>query len=254
MKGEGIVLYVRNFGESNAIVTLLCRDWGILYATLYGGPRSRLRGKLSQWNSGVASLYCSHTGDMEKRVKVTDFAVENFHLSFRECIYKDFAASIAAELSIATKCAGNPIETYTLVKAFLDGLEVTDEGDAQKASLVRFLWRYLAVLGVQCNASACAICGGSTKAGAIYNTIQDGFVCLKCAREEGNESEARRGMHIEGEALSYLISVTNDKPSISRAMHIGKSALSSLKALTFMLVQNAVGHPLRSIKSGVGIL
>lgn len=275
VRTQSIVLCVRKAGENNGTATILSRDYGIVYATLYGGPRSRLRGRVSQWNSGVMHLYCSHTGEMASGVKITDFDVTAFHLSFRECIYKDYAASVAAETAIATRCAGSPTECYTLVSAFLDGLEATGSGDAQKAALVRFLWRYLSLLGVQCDAASCAYCGGQVTDGAVYT--DDGFVCMNCARarntqdvggahgagsngsEDGKQNVngellACHGVSVSQEAARYLAAVRDEPPAIARSMVLDKKTLWELKAFTFMLLQRAVGKPLRSIKSGVGIL
>lgn len=255
-----IVLCVRKTGENNQTITLLSSEHGIVYATLYGGPKSRLRGKVSVWHSGEASLYLSRAKQMDSGVKITDFAVASFHASFREYIYKDFAASIAAETVIDTKCAGNAVGCYALVSAFLDGLEATTEEGAMRAALVRFLWRYLALLGVQCDASKCAICGGSTAAGAVYDSEEDGFICTKCLEENSadsismNGNEASAIMRVGSQGIRYLDAVARERPVISRAMPVSGQTLRELTALTFMLIQKAVGHPLRSIQSGVGIL
>lgn len=247
VREQGIVLNVRNVGENNSTVTLLCRKFGIVYATLYGGPKSRLRSRLSQWNSGTVLLYCSHSGDMDSGVKVSDFDVAHFHLTFRECIYKDYAASVAAETAIVTKCAGNAQGCYTLVSAFLDGLDATEEAGALETSLVRFIWRYLALLGVQCDAATCAVCGRNIAGDAVYAASEDGFLCEDCARDKS-------GVAVTAEAMKYLQAVSNSPPIVSRSMPLGAEVSGQLKMLMFMMLQAAVGRPLKSIKSGVGIL
>lgn len=249
---QSIVFGVRYLAENNATVTLLCRDYGIVYSTLFGGPKSKLRSRVSQFNSGIAHLYCSHTGNVESGVKITDFEVANYHLSFRECIYKNFAASVAAEIAVATRCAGSNEECFVLVSSFMDGLEATSGehgGAALRASMVRFLWRYLELLGLRPDCGVCVSCGGSTADGAVYDNTEDGFVCLPCAKDD-----EVKGMHLSPMSMAYLSAVSHEAPAVSRGMELDLRALQELKSLTFMLVQKAVDRPLKSIKSGVGIL
>lgn len=259
---RSIVISVRKIGENNGIVTILSRDYGVIYATLYGGPRSKLRGRVSQWNSGVMHLYCAHARNVENKVKIVDFDVSNFHLSFRECIYKDFAASVAAETAVATRCAGATAECFTLVSAFLDGLEITTQEYAQKASLIRFLWRYLSLLGLRGDAAVCSKCGGNTAQGAIYSEADGGFMCLRCSNAikmaeyeaDFSASFSNIGAELSPEAVRYLIAVSHEPPALSRSIVLSEETLVELRVFIFSLLQKAVGHPLKSIKSGVGIL
>jgi len=45
---QGIVFSVKLLGENNSSVCFLTEDCGIVYATLYGGPKSKLRSLVSQ--------------------------------------------------------------------------------------------------------------------------------------------------------------------------------------------------------------
>ena len=54
---KAIVLNLKETGENNNSVTLLTPDKGIVYATLYGGPKSKLRSLVAQWHSGTVWLY-----------------------------------------------------------------------------------------------------------------------------------------------------------------------------------------------------
>ncbi|HAH63672.1 MAG TPA: hypothetical protein DCL73_16425, partial [Treponema sp.] len=55
---QGFVFSIRPQGENNSSVGFMTKDAGLVYATLYGGPKSRLRSLVSQWNSGTVYLYC----------------------------------------------------------------------------------------------------------------------------------------------------------------------------------------------------
>lgn len=90
--------------------------------------------------------------------------------------------------------------------------------------------------------------------GAVYDKAEDGFVCKNCAAG-GNEQDKRHaGLFVSAESIKYLLAVSNQRAAASRAMAISGGALGELTELMFTLVQSAVGHPLKSIKSGVGIL
>ncbi|MDE6773771.1 MAG: recombination protein O N-terminal domain-containing protein [Treponemataceae bacterium] len=53
---EAIILSTRLTGESNRSVTLFSAEDGIFYATLFGGPKSRLRSLVVPFNRGTVWL------------------------------------------------------------------------------------------------------------------------------------------------------------------------------------------------------
>ena len=52
-----IILSLRPLGENNSSVTILTPTEGISYVTLYGGPKSKMKSLVSQFNSGNIWLY-----------------------------------------------------------------------------------------------------------------------------------------------------------------------------------------------------
>ena len=142
---KAIVLNLKETGENNNSVTLITPDKGIIYATLYGGPKSKLRSLVAQWHSGKIWLY---DNPEKKQTKISDMEVLNYHQSFGQNLFKMYAASLAAEIAIKTRCAGSPEQCFKLVLGFFDGMELCDE-EQSRLGLIRFLWRYLALLGVQ---------------------------------------------------------------------------------------------------------
>lgn len=264
---EAIVFSVKPQGENNSTVRLFTKE-GLLYATLYGGPKSRLRPRVSQWNSGKVWLY---TNEQNGSVKISDFDVKNYHLSFRTDLYKNFAASLAAEIVLKTNCAGSADKCFYLTGGFLDGLEIANDSQSQ-TGLIRFLWRYLELLGIQPNASSCALCGRkisdnadssmdrdktSNENGASYERNENGFVCAECyaAHGFGTEAEMRESVfYLSGEAVQYLEAVSEMSASISRSLPLSISAHSELKRLLFFLIENACGTKLKTFESAGGIL
>ena len=221
---KAIVLNLKETGENNNSVTLLTPDKGIIYATLYGGPKSKLRSLVAQWHSGTVWLY---ENAEKKQTKISDFEVENYHTTFGQNLFKMYAASLAAELAIKTKCAGSSEQCHTLVQGFFDGMELCDE-EQSRLGLIRFLWRYLELMGVQPDASTTG--AFAPEAVSYYN---------------GN---------ISSQAVEYLTAVSQLEPWKVRQLTVSKDTYCELKDFVFFLISSNLGTELNTIKTGIGIL
>ncbi|MDE5898403.1 MAG: DNA repair protein RecO C-terminal domain-containing protein [Treponemataceae bacterium] len=252
-----LVLSLQPLGESNSSVRLLTKSDGIVYATLYGGAKSRLRSLVSPWNSGTAYI---STPPRSRNGKISDFDVQNYHLSFRESLFKAWAAALAAEVAIKTKCAGSPERCWPLVSGFLDGLELCADDSQASAGLLRFLWRFLDLLGVQPDAAACGRCGRPfltgknpgnplswEEAGAAYSPAENSFLCAGCLSEQS-------GFFLNADAVRYLAAVSALPPAQARLFGLAQESAEQLKRLTFHLVEAACGMRLNALETGTGIL
>jgi DNA repair protein RecO (recombination protein O) len=196
---NALVLNLKPAGENNSTVTLLTPDKGIIYATLYGGPKSKLRSLVALWHAGKIWLY---ENPEKKQTKISDMEVSNYHASFGQNLFKMYAASLAAEIAIKTRCAGSPPECFRLLSGFLDGMELCDE-EQSRLGLLRFLWRYLELLGVQPSSHSCFECGRNfldsqfaPKAISYYNSIENSFICPSCS-ENVSSSDKEKMISIE---------------------------------------------------------
>ncbi|MFA6856428.1 MAG: DNA repair protein RecO C-terminal domain-containing protein [Treponema sp.] len=252
---QGIIFSIKPQGENNSSVGFMTKDNGLVYATLYGGPKSKLRSLVSLWNSGTAYLYCKEGSDISKNVKVTDFDVQNYHLTFRENLYKTYAASLAAELIIKTKCAGSTEKCWYLVSGFFDGLEFAS-GRQCATGTVRFLWRYLDLLGIRPEISHCILCGREFFTGnssgdrVLYNPVENGFTCSFCAEQD----KKAHTFILSLEAARYLYAVSELSPAAVRPLPVSDDSLSEIKRLVFFLVEQASGTKLKTLETGTGIL
>ncbi len=259
--GPALILTVQPSGENNRSITVFSPEEGIFYATLYGGPKSKMRALVSPMNSGILYLY----RDTSKRsVKITDFDVRNYHLSFRENLFKTYAAAFASEILIKTKCAGSPEETWKIMNGLLDGMELSDERES-RLGLIRFIWRYLDILGVKPDTSRCCHCGKSLHAGKftddalsfnyVFDQGENGFICPDClGQDESSASFHNIRFSLGKEALTYLEAVTSLKPKEVRQIIIDEKTLMEMKEFCFLLIENATGCRLKSLESGIGIL
>lgn len=244
-----IILSLRPLGENNSSVTILTPTEGISYVTLYGGPKSKMKSLVSQFNSGNIWLY---ENPEKKQTKITDFEVENYHYSFNQSLFKFYAASLAAELAIKTKCAGSNEQCFTLIKGLLDGMELCDE-DQSRLGLLRFLWRYIELMGIQPETHICAHCGKSfleeieSDNISYYNKYENNFVCNDCNTE-------KTVIKIKTSAVQYLTGITVLTPAQSRQLKIDRTAYEQIKQIVFFIIENSVEQKLNSIETGMGIL
>ena len=221
---KAIVLNLKETGENNNSVTLLTPDKGVIYATLYGGPKSKLRSLVAQWHSGKIWLY---DNPEKKQTKISDMEVSNYHETFGQDLFKMYAASLAAEIAIKTRCAGSPEQCYKLVLGFLDGMELCDE-EQSRLGLIRFLWRYLALMGVQPEADEDGVF--APEAVSYYNGS------------------------ISSKAVGYLTAISHLEPSKVRQLSVSLDTYHELKDFVFFLISSNLGAELNTIKTGIGIL
>ena len=253
---SAIVLSLRPLGENNSSVTLLTSDNGIVYTVLYGGPKSRLRSLVAQWNSGKVWLY---ENPEKNQIKISDFEVVNYHPSFSQNLFKSYAASLAAEIAIKTRCAGSASQCHRLVSGFLDGMELCDE-EQSRLGLLRFLWRYLELLGIQPNSHACCNCGKTfldtrfaPNAVSYYNGMENSFICPDCV-ESGGSSQSGNMINVHFSAVQYLSALTVLSPSEARKLSIDQEVYGQIRQLVFFLIENSIDQKLNSIETGMGIL
>ena len=253
---SAIVLSLRPLGENNSSVTLLTPDAGIVYAVLYGGPKSRLRSLVAQWNSGKVWLY---ENPEKNQIKINDFEVNNYHSSFSQNLFKSYAASLAAELAIKTRCAGSPEHCFKFLSGFFDGMELCNE-EQSRLGLLRFLWRYLELLGIQPSSHVCYNCGKTfldsqfaPNAVSYYNRNENSFICPACV-ESGGSSQRENIIGVNFSAIQYLSALTVLSPSDARKLSIDEEVYGQIRQLLFFLIENSIDQKLNSIESGMGIL
>lgn len=232
------VLSVKPSGENNSSVCLLTRTEGVIYATLYGGPKSRLRSLVSTWNTGNIWLSLSRNN-----YKISDFDVKNYHLSFRENFYKSCAASVSAELALKTHCGGNNEKAWALINGFLTGLDRAADFSECSSGFLRFLWRYLDLLGLQPDVSSCSFCSSKLYDSAHYIASENAF-CGTCCHHE------KSPFFLSREAVLFLQGITFLPPEDASGLSVQNQAYAELKALIFYLIESACGSPLFSLKAG----
>ena len=150
------ILSVRPSGESNREATILTAEEGILRATVFGGPKSKLRAVVAPYHRGKLWVYADPVRNSRK---ITDFEVLDWRPGIREAYHRVMACAVIAEAVLAGHGgAGSWTEALSLVDQTFRELETAAEEPSQRLVLL-FLWRWLALLGALPEEGHCGTCG-----------------------------------------------------------------------------------------------
>lgn len=247
---EAIILTLKTVGEDNKLVTYFSRENGICQGMLFGGPRSKLRSMVQPFNTGTLYLY---NDESKKSSKITDFDVKDFHLDLRQNLYKIMAADLAGEILLKTRCAGDYENSYILFSAFLTGIDLSTEEEARLGTL-RFLWRYICLLGQQPDLHLCKDCGEfllSKEYDSFYIHHKNGFICHECIKNYNSEDKI---FSMDKYALTYLAAINELSPGQVRKLQIGASSAYQIKNFVFSLISYVCGGKLKTLEDGHSIL
>ncbi|AEF85558.1 putative recombination protein O [Treponema primitia ZAS-2] len=143
---SALILRVRSVGEANRDAWFLSAEEGILRATVFGGPKSKLRAYVEPYHRGDLWVYRDPVRDSRK---VTDFDVQSWKPGIREAYIRSAAASAIAETVLATHGGGgNWAEAFKLVDASLEALDSADDPCCARI-FIHFLWNWAEFLGVR---------------------------------------------------------------------------------------------------------
>jgi DNA repair protein RecO (recombination protein O) len=205
---SALILRSRPSGESNRDVWLLAvpvnpgadAGAGLLRATVFGGPKSKLRAHAAPFHSGQAWIYHDPVRDSRK---LSDFDVRSWRPGLRELYERAMCADAIAETVLASHGGGGLWEeALALAEAALDTLENAGE-ELCRRILVRFLWRWAGLLGLQPELDRCVVCGkalaetGGAELSLWYSGKEGGVLCASCVENQrgpgGNAGLLRLG-------------------------------------------------------------
>jgi DNA repair protein RecO (recombination protein O) len=240
---SALVLRIRPTGESNREAFFLTAEAGILAATLYGGPKSRLRSHVAPFHRGTLWLYHDPVRDSWK---VSDFDVHAWRPGIREDFRRSMTAFALAETVMAAHGGGgNWTEALTLTDRALDALEGADEETCRRIG-VQFLWNWAEVLGIRPLLDRCASC--ACEAGpdeVLYYAPGDGGLhCAACGGAEGGGPPGKLRPLGPG-ARRWLKAVEALDPAHLSRYTLDGESLRQAKALVTAILGGALGRDLR---------
>jgi len=268
-----LVLRTRPSGESNSEVTLLTAEEGIIKATVFGGPKSKLRAYSAPYNSGQVWIYRDKS---KEYAKITDFDVHSWRAGLRELYERTMTASAIAETILSSHGGGGEWQTaLNMAMETLDTLETATE-ELCRRLLIHFLWRWSGFLGIQPHLETCAVCGkdatfknatnGNTNNGktnnintnnnvagdgvssnsiASGNTLwfsprEDAVFCAACSSNQQDLLQLNPG------SRRWLTTVSKLEPSQISCYTMDKKSYKEAKSLTTSVLTTAIGKHLNT--------
>jgi DNA repair protein RecO (recombination protein O) len=251
---SALVLRSRPSGESNSEVTFLTAEEGIIKATVFGGPKSKLRAHSAPYNSGQVWVYRDPAKDYGK---LSDFDVRSWRPGLRELYERTMAASALAETILYTHGGGGDwAEALKLASATLDALESANEELCGRL-LVHFLWRWAGFLGLQPHIESCAVCGEIAASSPLWFSAREGSVlCGNCVPKDEISPQNRvlspKPSSVPGLLLlnpgsrRWLTAVEPLEPALLHRYSMDNRSFHEAKSLACAVLTAALGKKLAS--------
>jgi DNA repair protein RecO (recombination protein O) len=236
---SALVLRVKAVGESNREAWFLTAEEGILRATLYGGPKSRLRAHVAPFHRGTLWLYHDPVRDSRK---VTDFDVRSWKPGIRETYYRSMTALSLADTILASHGGGGDwAEALALIDQTLAALETADDETGSRLA-VHFLWNWADLLGVRPPLDRCSSCACEAGPDEVlwYSPREGGLLCASC----GENRRDLPGLAPGGRR--WLKTVESLNPALLSRYIPEEESFRQVRVLVFGIVAAALGRRLDS--------
>ena len=234
---DALFLRLKDSPSGDRIATMLCSEDGIIDAFVFGGSRSSLRSSASPFVFAKVFVY---SDPVKHYRKLSDMAIIESFTGLRDSYAKLWSASLIAELIVKTSgCGGEYAEVLDLS---LQALRIFDRGKdgAVEMTLLAYLWKSFAIMGLQPDLERCAHCGKALapagsglpllRGGALYSPARDGFICASCGEE---------GLSLGDEGILCLRDFSARDLAECAEIKVSDDELSSLKALIYYMAQKA---------------
>ena len=264
---SALVLRCRPSGESNSEVTFLTSEEGVMKATVFGGPKSKLRAHSAQYNSGQAWIYHDPVKDYRK---LSDFDVHSWRPGLRELYDRTMTAGGIAETILSTHGGGG--DWGIAMKLAMETLDALDNANEELCPrlLVHFLWRWAGFLGIRPQIDCCSSCGNALVDSQFWFSSRENTVlCGNCVSGEGYGESSVPSVKLcpQRQALSpkkpssvprnnllqihpgcrlWLVATETVEPASLRRYSLDNKSLFEAKALTTTIMTEALGKRLVS--------
>ncbi|MDR2741282.1 MAG: DNA repair protein RecO C-terminal domain-containing protein [Treponema sp.] len=244
-----LVLRARPSGESNREITFLTAEEGLIRATVFGGPKSKLRAHAALYHEGRLWIY---RDPVKGFMKVTDFDVQVWRPGIRELYERAMAAQAVAETVLAAQGGGGGwTDALALAGGTLDALNEADEAACRRV-VIHFLWRWAEILGQRPEIDKCASCACEAPGdGLLWYSLRDGTVlCPSCADlpggyiVPGGAWETAGYLPVGPGVRRWLAAVQGQAPVLTGRVTMDRAAEREAKALVTAVLAEALGKRL----------
>jgi DNA repair protein RecO (recombination protein O) len=237
-KYSALVLRTRPVGESNREAFFLTREAGIIRATVFGGPKSKLRSYISPFHEGTLLVYHDTVKDF---MKVTDFDVRHWRPGLREDYNRSMAAAAVMDTAAATHAGGgNWDAALSAASHTLDALESAN-GEQVLRIFCQFLWNWIDLIGEKPSLRECSLCGELfDEGGVLYAPVEDGFLCGRCA------AGGHEGLALNAGARKWLAAAEKTPPAEICRWSLDPSSLHQARSVAVAVMAGLLGRRLDS--------
>ena len=235
-----LVLRCKPSGESNSEVTFLTAEEGIVKATVFGGPKSKLRAHSAQYNSGHIWIYRDKTKDY---AKLSDFDVHSWRAGLRELYERTVAASAVAETILSSHGGGGEWKTaLNLAVETLDALETANE-ELCPLLLIHFLWRWAGFLGIQPHLECCADCGKISGDNQLFFNAREGSaICADCVPHSTLSAQHFSFLTLDPGCRKWLSAVSEIEPARINRFSMEKKSFNEVKSLVTAVLSETLNN------------
>lgn len=244
-KEQVLILKTYRVGENHRGVKLLTPVNGVVTALVYGG-----QGK-NGLKKGAIIPFCYGQGELvhdrsRGRYQLKEFDAEMGFDGIRADLGKTYRASLWAEILLGSYGGGQGgVDLFSLMLEglhYLDGAE--DEGEADRV-MIRFLWSYLGLSGERPDPRTCHHCGAPL-GGDIYRDDRGFLYGSRCGSSAMGRLPQSLGVYLD----------RADHSEWSDFLQIGlpRESREGIKGWLYALVQDHMGFPLKTLRTGSFLL
>jgi DNA repair protein RecO (recombination protein O) len=227
--------------EASSEVTLLTAEEGIIKATVFGGPKSKLKAHSAPYNSGQVWIYHDSSKDYRK---LEDFDVYSWRPGLRELYDRTMAAGGLAETILSTHGGGGDWGTaMELAVTALDALEDANE-ELCPCLLVHFLWLWANFLGIQPQVDCCSSCRNEAANSPLWFSGRENAVfCGNCVSSSVPKDSL---LQLNHGCRRWLAAVSSIEPSNLYRYSMDRKSFNEAKNFTTAVMSGALGKRLAS--------
>ena len=174
---EGIIINVKNYGDTSKIIDILTKEYGVIGVIAKGckSLKSNLRSVTDKLTYGIFTIYYKK----DKLSILSEASVINNFSNIKKDIEKISYASFLIDLTnqVYKQCEDNNL--YDLLISSL--IKINDNFNPLIITNILEL-KYLEYLGVMPNLNGCSICG--SKNIVTLSSDKGGYLCMKCLTNE----------------------------------------------------------------------
>ena len=223
---------------------MLTAEEGVLRATVFGGPKSKLRSHAAPFHSGKVWIYHDPVRDSRK---LGEFDVKSWRPGLRELYERAMAADAIAETILASHGGGGNWDgALALTEPILDALENANEEFCTRI-FIYFLWHWAAFLGIQPDLGQCSRCGELIQPDktVLYSDRDNSIYCSACMSSVTSEEEPGTPidyMQISPGCRHWLLAASTLSPTEISRYTMDNATLRETRALTQSVVADALGR------------